>query len=88
MATIMPSSPITLKSEEDEEDDEDSLADDIEYYGTYGAYEQDVLAWEDRHAQCAEVCRVRTIEGATSGKDALCSSDGLESTCEFDIGRR
>lgn len=39
-----------------------------------------MTAWENRHAQCAEVCKVRTIEGASSGKDALCSADGLEST--------
>jgi hypothetical protein len=65
---------------DEENDEEDDLAEHAEYYGTYGSYEEDVIAWEDRHVQCAEACKVRTIEGATSGKDALCSADGLEST--------
>lgn len=56
---------------------EDDVEEDEEYYGSY---EEDILAWEDRHQQCAEVCRVRNIDGARNGKEALCSPDGLEST--------
>lgn len=84
LTTLLPS---TSTSEEDETDMVE-LDEEEAYYGTYGSYEDDVSEWEDRHAQCAEVCRVRTIQGASSGKEALCSADGLESTRKSRIQRR
>lgn len=77
----MPSTPAPV-----EDDEAEKLAAEAEYYGTYGSYEAEIQAWEDRHVQCAEICKVRTIEGARSGEEALCSADGLESTRESNPG--
>lgn len=49
----------------------------------FESYTDEVMAWEDRHAECTELCKVRTIEGARSGLEALCSLDGLQSTREL-----
>lgn len=34
---------------------------------------------------CAEACRSRSIPGARTEEEALCSSHGLAATCEFKV---